>query len=104
MARVNINLQNMLCVRLLRVRRHFGNCTACRAAYRGNAFDAMCDWTKMELCGIASRWDGNINGRLKAGRSGAMYFYPCPDLNRHGPAYAVVAEAMIAESVQDRLM
>lgn len=104
MATRNINTQNLLCVKLLQLRRHFGSCKACRAARIARDYDALCSWSKSALVEVAVKWDNNIAGRLAARNGNHSYIFPCPDTNAHGPAYALTAEAVIVESKQDRLL
>jgi len=99
----NINRENLIAVRLLRIRRHFLKCKECRGARSAKAFDELCDWAKMELIEVAVAWDTNLAGRLAARNSGSDYMYPCPDTNAHGPAYALTAEAVIVTGKQDKL-
>lgn len=103
MATRNINTQNLLCVKLLQLRRHFGSCKVCRAARTARDYDALCPWSKSALVEVAVKWDNNIAGRLAARNGNHSYIFPCPDTNAHGPAYALTAEAVIVESAQDRL-
>lgn len=99
----NVNRQNMLCVKLLELRRHFNTCRLCHAASKARTFDMLCEWTQSTLVDVACQWDVNITGRLTAARSGKDYIFPCPDVNAHGPAYAATAEPLIVQSVVDRL-
>jgi hypothetical protein len=94
----NINRQNLLCVRLLQLRRHFNACKQCRAARMARGFDLMCEWAKAALVEVAVKWDNNIAGRLAARNGHHEYIYPCPNPNAHGPAYAITAEACIVDS------
>lgn len=103
MAVRNINTQNLLCVKLLQLRRHFGSCKTCRAARGARDFDALCEWSKVTLVEVAVKWDNNIAGRLAARNGNHRHMFPCPDPNAHGPAYALTAESVIIGSVQDRL-
>lgn len=104
MATRNINTQNLLCVKLLQLRRHFGSCKQCRAARTGRDYDALCGYAKMELVEVAVKWDNNIAKRLAARNGNHSYIFPCPDPNAHGPLYALTADAVIVDSVQDKLL
>jgi len=99
----NINRQNLLCVELLKLRRHFMTCRKCRAAMKVRDFGALCDSTKTSLVEVAVKWDRNIAGRLAARNSREPHMFPCPDPNAHGPAYAITAEALIVTAHQDGL-
>lgn len=103
MAVKNVNAQNLMCVKLLQLRRHFNGCRVCRAARGSRDFDALCEFTKATLVEVAVKWDNNIAGRLAARNGNHSYIFPCPDPNAHGPAYALTAEAVIVSSIQDRL-
>lgn len=103
MATRNINAQNLLCVKLLQLRRHFGSCKVCRAARTARDYDTLCAYSKTTLVEIAVKWDHNIAGRLAARNGNHSYIFPCPDPNAHGPAYALSAEAVIVDSVQDKM-
>lgn len=103
MATRNINTQNLFCVKLLELRRHLGHCNKCRAARKGLSYDDFCEYTKKTLVEIATKVDTNIAGRLAARNGNHSYIFPCPEPNAHGPAYALTAEAVIVESIQDRL-
>lgn len=99
----NINRENLIAVRLLKIRRHYVKCAQCRGARQSRAFGEMCEWAQEELIEVAIAWDANITGRLAARNSGKEHMYPCPDVNAHGPAYALTAEAVIITGHQDGL-
>lgn len=103
MGSVNVNRSNLLAVRLLQLRRHLTRCNGCKGAMKSGSPDLMCDATKTAILEIAIKWDANITGRLAARRSGEDYVFPCPDLNKHGPAYALTAEACVIAARQDRI-
>lgn len=94
---------NILCVKLLQLRRHFDSCPLCHVAIKGHDYTMVCDEAKEMLIEVAIKWNNNIPGRLAAHNSGRRYIYPCPDPRAHGAAYQLTAEALIVEGTQDRL-
>lgn len=99
----NVNANNHLAVMLLELRRHINSCAYCKAAIKAVDPEDVCKWTSMQILKIAARWDRNIPGRLAAHKGTEAYFFPCPDVNAHGSAYAVTAEPCVAESLVGRL-
>lgn len=103
MGRMNVNSQNLLCVKLLQLRRHLNSCRKCRSARKAREYKEMCPWSQHIIIEIAIRWGNNIAGRLAARNGMHDYIYPCPDPNAHGPAYALTAEACILAGNQEGL-
>jgi hypothetical protein len=103
MGRMNVNRQNLLCVKLLQLRRHLNSCNECRGAIKGREYAGMCEWTQAAVIEVAVKWDANIPGRLAAHHKGEGWIFPCPDPNAHGPAYAVTAEPCVVSGTQESL-
>lgn len=101
--RSNVNLNNMLSVKLLELRRHLMKCDHCRNAMSVHDHDLLCQYTKLAIMFIASKWDTSIAMRLRAKRSEDPFIYPCPDPNKHGSAYALTAEPIYISYVQPAL-
>jgi hypothetical protein len=99
----SINTQNLLCVQLLNLRRHFNGCKQCRAARIGRDYDELCEYAKTTLIEVSVKWDNNIAGRLAARNSSRPYIFPCPDPNAHGPAYALTVEACVVSGHAEAL-
>lgn len=97
------NLNNLLAVRLLRVRGHFNTCKKCKGAIGALDFDMLCQPVKSDLVEVAKKWEGNIAGRLASRRKSGSLQFLCPDPNAHGAAYSATAEAVQVVSVQDSL-
>lgn len=104
MAYKNVNRQNLLSVKLLQLKRHFATCQQCRSAIKAKSWLELCEWAQEALIEVAGKWDSNIPSRLAARKNADPHIFPCPDLNAHGPAYALTAEPLIAQSVQGRLI
>lgn len=97
------NNENLICVALLKLRRHLMICRDCKNYRTLGTFDQMCDETKYAILMIAEKWDNNVGQRLAAKKGGKEWIYPCPDTSKHGAAYALTAEAVIVEAHQDQL-
>jgi hypothetical protein len=104
MTAVNVNRDNLLAVRLLKLRRHFNSCKTCRGARKARDFDMLCDSAKTDLVEVAVAWDNNIPGRLAARAGTRDWIFPCPSPNAHGAAYAITAEACIIGGRQESLL
>lgn len=99
----NVNLDNLLAVMLLELRKHLNQCRLCKVALEANDYDMICVHTKRLIVSIGRRWDRNIPGRLAAKRGKRAVIYPCPDTSKHGQAYALAAEAVYIDAVQPAL-
>jgi hypothetical protein len=100
---ISVNKSNTVAVMLLELRRHLGSCKNCRNAMKARDTDAMCRWAKGRIVDIAIRWDANIGMRLQAKRSDGVCVMPCPDVSKHGPAYALSAEPVMVTGFAERL-
>lgn len=98
-----VNNENLICVALLKLRRHLITCRACKNYRTLGSFDDMCDETKYAILMIAEKWDNNVGQRLAAKRNGKEWVFPCPDVSQHGSAYALTAEPVIVTDHQDSL-
>ncbi len=104
MARIQpVNQSHTVAIMLLELRRHLGSCKNCRNAMKAHDADAMCKWARERIVHIAARWDANIGIRLQVRRGGDPLVFPCPDVHKHGEAYALAAEPVTITGVQDRL-
>lgn len=103
MARYNVNKHTAISVKLLELRRHLTTCRPCRAAIKSKSYQDLCAYACESILYVALRWDANIPGRLAAAKGKEPHIFPCPDLNAHGPAYAVSAEACIVTNIMDGL-
>lgn len=103
MGQRKVNAHNHLSVMLLDLRRHLTGCRNCQMARKGADYDLLCLWTKISIVEISVRWERNIPGRLAAYKGEDPYIFPCPDVNKHGPAYALTAEACVVESKIDKM-
>lgn len=100
---VNVNLDNLLCVMLLELRKHLNKCRLCSAALEANQFDMVCEPTKRMIVNIGRKWDRLIPDRLVARRGDKSHIYPCPDIGKHGKAYAMTAEIVYVEGIETPL-
>lgn len=99
-----VNTGNTIAIIMLELKRHFNVCETCRGAICVHDYELICGWARMKLISVAKLWDSNIALRLKARKSGERFIYRCPDLNKHGPAYALTAEPLMVTGTQERLM
>lgn len=95
-----VNVNNNLSCMLLELRRHFATCRLCESSVKAREYDLVCQWTKRRILEIASRWQMSITMRLQLKRDSVPHVFPCPDLNKHGAAYAAVAEPVVVTMVQ----
>lgn len=98
-----VNTGNACAIILLELKRHFARCETCGPAIKVHDYAMLCPWALMKLVEVARKWDSNIALRLKARRSGNDFIYRCPDLNKHGPAYAMTAEPLMVTGTQGML-
>jgi hypothetical protein len=103
MGKPDVNRGNLLVVRLLQLRRHFGHCRQCRSAIKSIRYDALCDLAKGDLIFVAEEWEANIPARLAVRRAGGELQFLCPDPNAHGAAYAATAEPVTVTGLQQGL-
>jgi len=103
MAKVSVNRNNLLAVRLLQLRRHLVTCRQCHGMIKALDYAGLCDSTKADILFIAQKWDSNIPGRITGSNSKDGLVFLCPDPNAHGAAYAATAEAVAVTSIQDSL-
>lgn len=99
-----VNTGNTVALMLLELKRHFNVCDECRGALKTRDYSAMCAWCQSHVIEVARKWDSNIALRLKARKSGEKFVFRCPDLNKHGPAYAMTAEPLMVTGIQDVLL
>jgi hypothetical protein len=100
---VSVNRSNLLAVKLMDLRRHLMTCDACHGAIKSEAYELLCDITRLAILDVAMKWDSNIPGRIGARQNGGKLQFLCPDPNAHGAAYAITAEAVTVTSIQDGL-
>lgn len=99
-----VNTGNTIAIILLELKRHFNTCDTCRGAIKVHDQEMLCKWATLNIVAVAKAWEANIAMRLKARRSGEQFIYRCPDLNKHGPAYAATAEPLMVTGIQERLI
>lgn len=99
----NVNRHNTLAVMLLDLRRHFQKCGHCKGARDTHDFDLLCPYAKRHIVNIAIRWDSNLSVRLAVRRTHDVLHFLCPNVNAHGPAYALTAEPVHVTDVQTAL-
>jgi hypothetical protein len=85
------------------LKRHLGECRQCRAATKGFTPYNMCPAGMLMTVAVASRFDSIIRLRRAAHNGPDHTVFACPDLSRHGKAYALAALPLHVTSTQDRL-
>ena len=83
--------------------KHIGACTKCRRILQSDGHSLMCD-EGVVLTHEAARAMRNIVPlHMKALKDPNGTFYPCPDVKKHGQAYAMTAQPMMGTAIQEGL-
>lgn len=99
-----IRQQDKLFDALIDLKRHLRTCRQCVAAKKASDPTAMCRDGIFFTFKAAMGYDDVIRLRTKAyGNPGGTVF-ACPDVTKHGKAYALTAPAMLVTGVQDTLL
>lgn len=99
----NVNSASRTADLLLELKRHIKVCKTCTGAIKARDRFGLCDHTMGLVFTLTITYDSVIPRRLKVGRNGTPKVYACPDLSKHGSAYAMTAEPLIVVGVQDGL-
>ena len=103
MAGLNVNSDNRVADLLIELNRHVKTCQRCRGAIKTRDQRALCDHTVGLILTLAITHAGVIPRRLTLRRKGETPVFACPDLSKHGQAYALTAEPLIVVGVQGEL-
>lgn len=103
MARYSPNSDNRTADLLVELNRHLKMCKQCTGAMKAHDQYGLCDHTTGLILTLAKTYASVIPRRLRAGRAAPSRIYACPDLTKHGKAYAMTAEPLIVTGVQDGL-
>lgn len=100
---VNVNSDNRMSDLLVELNRHLKVCRQCTGAMKARDQHGLCQHTTGLILTLAMTYADVIPRRLKIARTETPRVYSCPDLARHGRAYAMTAEPLIVVGVQDEL-
>ena len=88
----------------VQLKRHFGSCRHCQGAKVAHLPGGMCPIGVEIALRLAFRLDGLLQLRKDALTSCEPYVFACPDVSKHGKAYATIALPMSVLGIQDRLL
>jgi hypothetical protein len=88
---------------MVQLRRHLLKCHECKGAMSVGASGVLCGVGRMLTTSAAKEFNGVINLRRRALRSGDGLIHACPDLSKHGEAYALTARLFVVQGVQEEL-
>lgn len=85
------------------LRRHIKACPQCRLAMDDRGRSTLCHSGNIYALRIASNSERLLTLKRKAYKSNCEYIYACPDLSKHGEAYAMSAVPFAVSGVQGEL-
>lgn len=103
MSGYSVNADNRVANLLIELNRHVKTCKQCKGAIKTRDKYALCDHTIGLILTLAVTHAGVIPRRLKLRRKGDLSVFACPDVSKHGQAYAMTAEPLIVVGVQGEL-
>lgn len=103
MTRKTASADNKLFNALISLKRHLGECAACRTAKRCNDPSMMCATGVKIVLSTMTYYDAIIDLRIKSKASDAVTIYPCPSLRAHGKTYELTALPVMVTGIQDRI-
>ena len=101
MARTNAN--DRLVSYLGQLRRHLLKCHDCKGALCAGLDGSLCTVGTLLVLESAREFNGVLELRRKASSMGVGIIHACPDLSKHGEAYALTAIPFTATGVQGEL-
>lgn len=99
----DVNSDNRFADLLLDLKRHIRHCQSCAGAIRVNDHAMLCTRSRVLILTMVMQYDHVIPRRLQAKRESDRVVYACPDLTRHGKAYAMTADPLFVVGVQESL-
>jgi len=88
---------------MTQLRRHLLKCHDCKGAMSVGPSGTLCRNGQILTLSAAREFNGVIELRRKALRSGDGLIHACPDLSKHGEAYALTARLFSVHGVQEEL-
>lgn len=88
---------------LTKLRRHLLGCYECKGAIAVGVSGVLCRTGIMLTVSAAHEFTSVLELRRKAMARGAGLIHACPDLSKHGTAYALTAPLFTVSSVQEEL-
>lgn len=88
---------------LTTLHRHMRSCGQCHSARKGNTPRDLCDTGVVLILNASDLYGDVMRLRIKAHNRKDRTVFACPDLTKHGKAYAATAEPLFVQYVQDGL-
>lgn len=85
------------------LRRHMTGCYECRAAEKNGDLKNACNEGAILAWAVARGFSQLINLKRNAVAVGANTCYPCPDISKHGKAWAMAVPLYHVTGVQEEL-
>ena len=89
---------------LAKLYQHLNSCKTCQAADKAADFWMICDQGMRHIMAAVKGYRNLFRLRQAAHDRPGGCVYACPDLSKHGEAYAVTAPALIVTGVQESLL
>lgn len=94
---------DVLFEQMVMFKRHMGSCRKCQAAKKTHDPNDTCDIGNMLVFRMALKLDDLISLRRKALEAADPFIYACPDVSKHGKAYAMTVLPMAVTGIQGRM-
>ena len=78
-------------------------CHDCKGSFSAGDTQSMCDYGIMLAVSAAREFNSVIDMRRKALKHGEGIIYACPDISKHGEAYALTATLFHVNGIQEEL-
>lgn len=88
---------------MTQLRRHLLTCHDCKGALNVGSARTMCQQGTMLVVSSAREFNSVIELRRKAFARGNPGIHACPDLSKHGQAYALTAPMFMVTAMQGEL-
>jgi hypothetical protein len=88
---------------MVQLRRHLLKCHDCKGAIAIGPSGTLCKTGAVLTVSAAREFNGVIEMRRRAMAHGDGLIHACPDLSKHGEAYALTARMFVVTGVQEEL-
>lgn len=89
---------------MVQLRRHLLKCYDCKGAMKVGPTGVLCSVGATLTVSAAREFNGVIEMRRRALKNGDGLIHACPDLSKHGEAYALTARMFVVHGVQEELL
>lgn len=82
------------------LRRHMISCAQCKGAVKAGSPEVMCVKGMRLTTSAAHEFNAILDLKREVHKRNDGFFYPCPDVSKHGEAYALAAHPHYGAGVQ----